>query len=386
MIMTEKITSLDVAVAEKRESISGEYHYEYIKERELAFMKLVKRLMPHIEQGEYGVLVGDDTSARVFTLAMKRVMEKISGVEMPTRFYPGTDFHYDDDWPVQISREERNNFLNSLRRSPFMARVLDGIRRVVIKKEQKALLLTEATCLGYTNRAIMFVLESECSMVADLAIVDFANDPVKFADKLGFLLRRIQHGDEDISARDDAQNQSDTHDRFGKPVKAGGKYFKIQLLPNKTGIEMSHDGHSHLIFYSRKTEDQQGAPYWGDSGASGVVKPGSLEEEYRNPNNKNYSETWSRRRFLDEYDKRYRDTEPLLLDVMKKVEDMWGPDYEKAQQEALSNAGISNDEYLLWYYHWWPKKESFGPNTEKTLWGREDAKLLAERTLRALGK
>jgi hypothetical protein len=189
--MTEKITNLDVVDVEKEEAESGEYHYEYIKERELPFMKLVQRLMPHIEKGEYGILVGDDTSARVFTLAMKRVMEKISGVEMPTRFYPGIAFRSDDDFPAQISREERSNFLNFLRHSPFMKKVLDGIRRVAIKKEKKALLLTEATFLGYTNRATMFVLGSECNVVADLAIVDFANDPVEFADKLGFLLRRI---------------------------------------------------------------------------------------------------------------------------------------------------------------------------------------------------
>jgi hypothetical protein len=151
---------------------------------------------------------------------------------------------------------------------------------------------------------------------------------------------------------------------------------------------MSHDGHSHRIFYSRRIKDQQNVPYWGDASASGVVKTKSFEDEYQHPDSEHFMATWSRRRFLDEYDKRYRDKEPLLLDVMRKIEDRWRrfSDYEKIEQEVLSDAGVSKEEYERWYYTWRPKKESFGPNTEKTKWGREDAKLLAERTLRALGK
>lgn len=370
---------------EKEKAISGEYHYEYIKERELAFMKLVKRLMPEIERGEYSVLIGDDTSARIFTLALKQVMEKMSGVEIPTRFYPGKEFfHHSDSISV-----DRNDFLNFIRHSPFMVKVLNGIRNIAVGKEQRALLLTEATFSGSTNVTTMWVLESECNVVADLAVVDFPNNPVEFAEALGFLLRRIKHESEDISKEEDVKNKFNVPDQFGRNKKAGGKYFEIERLSDKAGIELRHDGHSHRIFYSKRTEDTD-APSWGDAGASGVVKQKHLRDEHSDSRD-DFLETWSRHRFLYEYEKRYGDKELLLLDAMrkiKKIEDTyrWGPDYEDAKRGVLYDVGMSDDEYGQWYYSWYSKKKLFGLSTEKTRWGREDAKLLAERTLRALVK
>lgn len=71
-----------------------EFHDSRIEELQRPLESLVEELLPHIREGKYSLLIGDDTSGRIPTLILRKVINSVYGKigipDIPTVFFsPG---------------------------------------------------------------------------------------------------------------------------------------------------------------------------------------------------------------------------------------------------------------------------------------------------------
>lgn len=155
--------------------LQGDHYETKVESAEEDMVILCKQLKEPIENGEYGLFIGDDTSGRIPTLALKGFADFIS--EAFGREYVKTVF-------LQAGRYVPDQVLED----QFQKRILPLIRQ---NSGKKALLITEHVLTGKSIQRLinMFQRYNVAIDIASLQIQRDTNGNLPFRDNPGFSSR-----------------------------------------------------------------------------------------------------------------------------------------------------------------------------------------------------
>ncbi len=168
-----------------------EYQYSEIEELKEPLLRILELISEDVEKGAYSLIIGDDTSGRIPTLALGRVIKNIYELENHTqpeiRFLAGSrtlDGERKDE-----KKEKIEEYLSSVKR---------GIEQKKEKSFSKVLVVTDTIATGHSLDPLVEVLNAmkiDYDVVTVGAFLARYNQIQEIADRWG---RGFVLGSEDV--------------------------------------------------------------------------------------------------------------------------------------------------------------------------------------------
>src|SRR3989338_10918153 len=140
--MSEKITTIDInsgLTKPKKEIV-----YQEVTELELPIKIRIEKIRTRIENGEYGLIIGDDASGRIPTLILGNFIKKVSeqkGLDKPNIiFIPG---------------KLKAPILN---RDRMIKKLEDHVSGFGAKKDKRILIVTDTVLSGHSLKVLVGLL------------------------------------------------------------------------------------------------------------------------------------------------------------------------------------------------------------------------------------
>lgn len=162
--MTEKLPTIESSPTTPEKEII----LEEVAELEKPIKKIIEKILPRIESGEYGLIIGDDASGRIPTLILGNFIKKISeqkGLNKPNIiFIPGKlEMESESFWGKIFSSK-------NISASQQQEELDEYISNRGGNKEKKILIVTDTVKYGDSLKTLLSLLK-EMGFTCDIATI-----------------------------------------------------------------------------------------------------------------------------------------------------------------------------------------------------------------------